>query len=90
MFVAQMLCFDVFGMKEVFGGVKGCRHHNRVFGAQMRCWPWGERGVWLEKRGVWGKKRCLGAYRGVWDIYFFQQKSLGGTKEVPRVPESPA
>ena len=35
------------------------------FGAQMRCWPWGERGVWWVKRGVWGEKRCLVAKSGV-------------------------
>ena len=29
------------------------------FGAQMRCWPWGERGVWWVKSAVWGEKRCL-------------------------------
>ena len=29
------------------------------FGAQMRCWPWGE-------RGVWWVKRVLGAKSGVW------------------------
>ena len=33
------------GMKGVFGGVMGCRRHNRLFGAQMRFWPWGEKAV---------------------------------------------
>ena len=44
------------GVKGVFGGVKGGRRHKVVFGAQMRCWPWGERGVWWMKRGVWWRK----------------------------------
>ena len=45
----------------------------------------GEKGA-LECR--WAKRggRSGG---GVWDIYFFQQKYLGGTKEVPRVLDSP-
>ena len=78
-------------MKGVLGDVKGCRRHNWVFGVQMRCWPWGERGVWWVKRGVgakrdvWWRKAVFG---GIY-LYFFQQKSLGGTKQVPRVPESP-
>ena len=50
------------GVKRVLVGIKGCRRHNGVFGVQMRCWPWGERGVWWVKRGVWWVKS------GVWGV----------------------
>ena len=45
---------------------------------------WGEKGCLVAKSGIWGHKGVFGIY-----LYFFQQKSLGGTKQVPRVPESP-
>ena len=56
-------------MKRVFSGVKGCQRHNGVYGAQIRCWPWGERGVWWVKRGIWGEK-------GVW----WRKAVFGGAK----------
>ena len=42
-----------------------------------------EKGCLGAKSGVWGRKGVFGIY------IFFQQKSLGGMKQVPRVPESP-
>ena len=67
-FREQTGCFEVFEGERGVWGIKGCRRHNWVFGVQMRCWPWGERGVWWVKRGCLGgkgvfdgEKRCLGA-----------------------------
>ena len=77
------------------GGVRRCRRHNGVYGAQMRCWPWGERDVWWVKMGVWGEKGCLVAKSGVWGrkgvfgIIYFSTKVPWGTKQIPHVPESP-
>ena len=73
-------------VKGVLGSVKGCQRHNGVFGAQMKCWPWGERGVWWMKRGVCGEK-------GVWG----RKAVFGGVKVclgyiyflLTNVPESP-
>ena len=61
-------------MKGVLGALKGCRLHNGVFRAEMRCWLWGERVfgvlkvVFGELKVVFGakrvfrsEKRCLGA-----------------------------
>ena len=69
-------------VKGVFGGVKGCRRHNWVFGVQMRCCPWGERGVWWVKRGVgakrdvWWRKAVFGGIKGCLGyIYIFFNKS---------------
>ena len=89
-FGAQMGCFEAFGgVKGCLGGVRGCRRHNGVSGAQMRHWPWGERGVWWVNRGVWGEKGCLVAKSGCLGYIFFSTKVPWGTKQVPRVPESP-
>ena len=51
----------------MFGGRKGCRRHNGVFGVQMRCFGHGvkgvvggRKGVLEAKTGVWRRKRVLG------------------------------
>ena len=44
----------------MFGGRKGCRRHNGVFGVQMRCFGHGVKGV------VGGRKGVLEAKTGVW------------------------
>ena len=79
--------------KGVFGGVKGYRRHNWVFGVQMSCWPWCQGGVWLVKGGVWGEKGCLVAKSGIWGrkrvfgIYiFFSTKVPGRDKACPACP----
>ena len=40
----------------------------------------GAKGCLVAKSGIWGRKGVFGIYM------FFRQKSLGGTKQVPRVP----
>ena len=64
-------------MKGVFGGEKGCRRHNGVFGVKMKCFGYGLKGVFGWRKGVFEAKR------GVWEC---NGKCSGGTLLVPGVP----
>ena len=62
----------------------------------MHLGVWGKKGVkgcWGHKGVFWGCNGVLGVKRGVWggkgSLGGVKEKSLGGTKQVPRVPESP-
>ena len=41
------------------------------------------------KRGVWWRKAVFGGVKGYLGYIFFSTKVPWGTKQVPRVPESP-
>ena len=45
---------SVWGRTDVFGGKKGCRAYNGVFGVQMECF-----GVFVGEQVCLGVKRCV-------------------------------
>ena len=64
---------SVWGRTVAFGGKKGCRGYNRVFGVQMGCFE-----VFGRERGVWG---CQG-YNGVFGAQMGCFEEFGGVRSI--------
>ena len=53
-------------MKGVFGGIKGCRQHNRLFGVKMRYFGYEVKGVFGGRKGVFEAKGVFDTKMSVW------------------------